>query len=273
MRTSLSLVCFFSLLLAACSGEIDRTEIIAAQCAEPPPIPVSTRSGEILQLDSIQFGERVRQQPGTFGSLGMNLDGRCSTSDETTHVCTRVPGSTVADKVDGDAGIDNAFGRRLLPMLSLLDERPSEAASGSSFLVLEGDGRATLHVGSRSRQIIVSIPITSVRLQDDRLDGLVTLSGVIPPAQFRESLAARANALLEPPTTELCSGSTLEGILGTIEQAADVRLDLVPNRAEQCNGVSIGLRFRATPVTSMPALPPTCAEQIANEANEAPDGG
>lgn len=258
-----------SFLAVGCDGAIDRTEVIAAECAEPPPVPVTPRSGEILRLDVVQFGERFRQEPGTFGALGMNLDGRCSTSDETTHVCTRVPGTTRADHADGEQGIDNSFGRGLLPMLASLDERPSEAASGTSFLVLEGEGRAKLHIGSRSGQILVSIPLTSVRLQDDRLDALVTLSAVIPPAELRESLVARANNLLEPPNTEFCNGSTLQGVLDGIDRAADVRLDLVPNRAEQCNGISIGLRFRATAVSRMPALPPTCAEQLANEA----DGG
>lgn len=263
MRTLLG---FFSILsVVACSGAVERTELIAAECAAKPPVPVTTRA-EILRLDVVQFGERFRQEPGSFASLGMNLDGRCSTTDETTHACTRVPGSTPSERADGDGGIDNAFGRALLPMLTLLDERPSDAASGTSFLVLEGGGRATLHVGSRSGQIIVSIPITSVRLAEGE-DGLVTLAGVIPPAEFRETIAARVNALVEPPNTELCTGVTLPSILDAVDRAADIRLDLVPNRNEQCNAISIGVRFRASPVTAMPALPPTCAEQIANDAN------
>lgn len=264
MRTFLSLSPL--LLLAACAGATDRTEVIAAECAEPPPVSVTERSGEILLLDVVELGEPFRQQPGSFGMLGMNLDGRCSTSDETTVVCTRVPGSSRNDHADGERGIDNAFGRALLPMLSLLNERPSEAASGTSFLVLEGGGRATLHIGSRSGRIILSIPITSVRLQDDRLDHLVTLAGVIPPNELRDSFAARANALLEPPSTDLCDGTTRQWILDAISQAADVRLDLVPNRAEQCNGISIGLRFRGTPVSAMPEQSETCEEQMARES-------
>lgn len=255
MRSPFFLFFFF---LAACSGAVDQTEVIAAECEEPPPVPITTRSGEILQLDAVQLGEKFRQEPATFGSLGMNLDGRCSTSDETTVVCTRVPGTTRNDHVDGERGIDNSFGRSLLPLLALLDEKPSEAASGTSFLVLEGDGRATLHVGSRSGQIIVSIPLTSVRLQDDRLDGLVTLAAVIPPEELRESLRKHVNALSDPPATDLCGSSTLEAILEAIDRAADVRLDLVPNRAEQCNGISIGMRFRASPASRVPDLPPAC---------------
>lgn len=256
------------LLVVGCSSS-EQTGVIEARCAEPPPVAVTERAGEILRLDTVRFGERFRQEPATSGALGMNLDGRCSTNDETTHVCTRVPGSSRGDHADGEDGIDNSFGRALLPMLSLLDERPSEASSGTSFLVFEGGGRATLHVGGRSGQILVSVPLASVRLQDDRLDALVTLSAVIPPAEFRESLSARANNLMEPPNTEICSGSTLDTILDAIDRAADVRLDLVPNRAEQCNGISIGLRFRATAVKEMPKLSPTCDEQLANEA----DGG
>ena len=255
-----SFLVFSSLFLFACSANSEQTGVIEAQCAEPPSVPITERSGEILRLDTVRFGERFREQPATSGTIGLNLDGRCSTSDEQTVTCTRVPGSTRAHHQDGENGIDNAFGSALLPMLSLLDERPSEAASGTSFLVLEGGGRATLHVGGRSGQIILSVPITSVRLVDDRLDALVTLSGVIPPAEFRESFRVRANALVEPPDTELCSGNTVEWILDAVDQTADVRLDLVPNRAEQCNGISIGFRFRATTVSEMPELLPTCAD-------------
>ena len=249
---------FIFLFATACSGAVDQTEVIAAQCEEPPPVSITTRSGEILRLDAVQFGEKFRQDAGTFGTLGMNLDGRCSTSDETTVACTRVPGSTRNDHVDGERGIDNAFGRSLLPLLTLLDEKPSEAASGTSYLVLEDGGRATLHVGARSGQIIVSIPLTSVRLEDVRLDGLVTLAAVIPPEELRESLRKHVNALSEPPATDLCGSATLEGILEAIDQSADVRLDLVPNRAEQCNGISMGMRFRASPASRVPDMPAAC---------------
>ena len=71
--------CFLSfifLFATACSGAVDQTEVIAAQCEEPPPVSITTRSGEILRLDAVQFGEKFRQDAGTFGTLGMNLDGR-----------------------------------------------------------------------------------------------------------------------------------------------------------------------------------------------------
>jgi hypothetical protein len=82
-------------------------------------------------------------------------------------------------------------------------------------------------------------------------------------------VSARANTLLEQPDTEIGGGSLVAGIRQSIDQAADVRLDPVPSRVEQCDGISIGLRFRATPVSAsaMPALEPACAEQIASEAD------
>jgi hypothetical protein len=243
-------------LMGGCTGA--ETGVIPAECSEPPSVPVTTRSGEILQLDVVQLGENIRQQPGTFASLGMNLDGRCSTSDDSTQACMRVPGSPRQRHADGEHGIDNAFGSALLPMLKLLEERPSESASGTSFLVLEGGGRATLHLGARPGRSILSVPITSVRLDEDRLDGLVTLAGVIPPAELRASFAAHANALLDPPEPELCSGSAMAGVLQGIDQAPDVRLDGAPNEGAQCDGISIGFRFRASPASRVPELPPPC---------------
>jgi hypothetical protein len=267
-----SFLCFCSVVagasfLAACDGAISETDVIAAQCAEPPPAAVTTRTGEILRLDVVQLGERFRQEPATFGDLGMNLDGRCSSSqDETTFTCARVSGDPRTNHVDGDAGIDNTFGRVLVPMLSLLDERPSEAASGTSFLALEGEGRATLHIGGRSGQIIVSIPLRNVRLDDTRLDALVTLAGVIPRAELVENVRARANALMEPPTTDLCSGTTRDWLIDAIQHSTDTLVSGAVDRNAECDGISIGLRFRASPATSVPALPPTCDEQIAKDA-------
>lgn len=253
-----SFLSFVLLFASACSGAVDQSDVIAAQCEEPPPVGVTSRRGEILRLDVVQFGEKFRQDAGTFGTLGMNLDGRCSTNDETTVGCTRAPGSSRGEHVDGERGIDNAFGQALLQLLTLLDEKPSEAASGTSYLVLEGEGRATLHVGSRSGRIVVAIPLTSVRLEDDRLDGLVTLAAVIPPEELRESLRKHVNALSDPPASDLCGSTTLESILEAVDRTADVRLDLVPNRAEPCNGISIGMRFRGAPASRVPELPPAC---------------
>lgn len=262
---------FFSVVaagVAACDGEVDQTDVIAAKCSEPPPIAVTTRSGEILRLDFVQLGETINRQPPTAPSLGMNLDGLCSTLDPTTFACAQIPGSVRASHFDGDGGVDNAFGRTIVPLMFSLEVRPSEAGSGTSFLVFEGGGRATLHLGARSGQIFLSIPLTSVRLDEGRLDSLIELAAVIPGAEFRESLRARANSLFSPPTLELCAGSTLEGILGAVEQAQDIPVDRIPNRSIPCDGISIGMRFRATPVTEseMPKLPPSCAEQMAGDA-------
>lgn len=68
-----------------------------------------------------------------------------------------------------------------------------------------------------------------------------TLSGVIPVEAFAQSV--RIAAARTSPS--LCSGSTIDGLLAQIRQAADVLVDGSQDPAKVCNGISIGIGFDA----------------------------
>jgi hypothetical protein len=268
MRTFLCLCSILAaaVIVSACDGAVDDEP--DPRCNEPPPAAITTRSGEVLRLDVVELGERLPNRAPSFASIGMNLDGRC-TKDALSRACSR-PGNRAGGwHSDGDVGIDNSFGHSFLSMLALLDATPSATASGNSFLVFEGGGRATLHLSMHPASgITVSIPLTGVRLAEGA-DGVVTLAAIIPRAAFREAVRVRGNALVNPPSTELCAGSFLESVLASIDDAADVPLDGTPNAPAECDGISIGARFRGTPVAEPPTLLPTCEEQMAREMQDA----
>lgn len=252
---------FFS--VAACNGAVDDDDQAAARCAAPPAAAVTTRS-DMLRLDVVELGERRGNVAQTSASIGMNLDGRCSTTARETHACVGLEGGLARFGVDGPDGVDNTFGTVILPLLLPFDATPSAGAGGTSFLVFEGEGRATLHLGTRAGHTRAIIPLTSVRTAAGP-DGLVTLAAIIPRDAFAQSIRAHANVLLDETSTELCAGSALEQVVATIEQAADVPLGGGGDPSAICDGISIGFRFRATPANAPPAIPPTCAEQLENE--------
>lgn len=70
---------------------------------------------------SLQLGETDRAgapSKDAWKKYGYDLDGVRSTK-ESTNVCTRVTGASSAAQEDGDEGIDNAFGKTILPNLPL----------------------------------------------------------------------------------------------------------------------------------------------------------
>jgi hypothetical protein len=76
--------------------------------------PTCTPSdGVVLAIDHLDFGES-----NTWQGLGFNLDGKVSTP-ASTDLCKPVSGGSKATAYpDGNNGIDNSFGRNIIPVLS-----------------------------------------------------------------------------------------------------------------------------------------------------------
>lgn len=62
-----------------------------------------------------EMGSDPREAP--WRTIGFDLDGHCTTADAPTSECT--PAEGLAVELDGDSGIDNTFGNRFFPVLSL----------------------------------------------------------------------------------------------------------------------------------------------------------
>lgn len=253
---------FSSILAAAsalgCDGSVEEEEERAKACAAPPRAPVTTTGPGILRLDAVDLAERDRR----FDSVGMNLDSTCTTLQTSTFACQPILHGV--RRADGHDGIDNAFGRGLVPLLMALDGRPSESASGTSYLVFEGEGRARLLLGARSGHVRAVIPLTAVRLEDTH-DGFVTLAAIASRKEVADNVRARAHALEDPPNVELCTPDSIRVIGDAVEQNADIPLSGVANAQQECDGISVAFRFRGEAAAEAPALPPTCAELAAEE--------
>lgn len=242
-----------ALAITACDGSIDDDR--AAVCAAPPRVPVTTTGPGVLRLDAVDLGERDRR----FDSLGMNLDATCTTGQAQTFACQ--PIANGVRRPDGHDGIDNGFGHGLVALLMTIDARPSESASGTSYLVFEGHGRAQLLLGARSGHVRAVIPLTAVRL-DDTHDGFVMLAAIAPRRELGDGIRARAHALPDLPDAALCSADSVHVIGDAVEQNADIPLSGVAAPEAECDGLSVAFRFRGEVVAEAPPLPPTCAEVI-----------
>ncbi len=71
-----------------------------------------------------------------------------------------------------------------------------------------------------------------------------TIAGVINTEEFVNGISAVAGRF----STDLCSGSTVEGIKGSIRQASDMLADGSQDPARSCDGISVGLGFTAKQV-------------------------
>lgn len=73
-----------------------------------------------------------------------------------------------------------------------------------------------------------------------------TIAGVINTAEFANGLRKIAGRFAK----DLCSGSTVDGIISSIQQASDMMADGSQNPNAPCDGISIGLGFTAKQVAN-----------------------
>lgn len=119
---------WLGIFLVACGG--GRVPIDLP--GQPPSRPTSgavpaSSTTQTFAIDHLLLGDDT-----TWRSLGFDLDHEDTTKDS-TNVCTRAAGAPEENQVDGDDGIDNAWGANVLPIIeSALDMKtPSANASGA----------------------------------------------------------------------------------------------------------------------------------------------
>ena len=115
--------------------------------AQPPPDPglAPTPSAvlTVLALQELFLGDSDRnfaQDPQAWKTFGYNVDGILSTHNGSNH-CKLAPGTVPSGvKPDGTDGIDNSFGKNLMPIIGALSSEPSywitNAIQSGEFTVL-----------------------------------------------------------------------------------------------------------------------------------------
>ncbi len=107
-----------SVIFAFATGVAQCGQIAPSTHATPPPDTGQPCPGtfdlKTFAIDSLDFGERTTDG---WASIGYDLDGKI-TGASSTDVCAQAAGAPRANQVDGNDGIDNAFGHLIAPGLA-----------------------------------------------------------------------------------------------------------------------------------------------------------
>jgi hypothetical protein len=130
-------------VVVGCSSDDAGGTTVAGVGKQPPSPAGATATGtdeRTFAVYSLQLGETDRAgvpSKDAWKKFGYDLDGQRSTKDSTS-VCTQVPGASKSAQEDGDEGIDNAFGKTILPLLPI--SGPSKTINDS----IQAEGTFTI---------------------------------------------------------------------------------------------------------------------------------
>lgn len=104
-----------------------------------PDAPAAAGGDEkTFAINKLFLGETDRNgvaNKDAWKAYGFNLDG-VSTTKESKDVCTRQAGASASNQEDGTEGVDNAFGKIIIPFLAPFSAAPSKTINDS---IAEGD--------------------------------------------------------------------------------------------------------------------------------------
>src|SRR6185503_2488905 len=115
MRYRLILV---ALVCARCACDTTPTDVTPPM---PGDEPTSSDTTMTFAVSSLLLGETTRAgalETWAWKKYGYDLDGLTTTKDS-TNVCTLHMGAPATNQVDGDGGVDNAFGALILPIIQV----------------------------------------------------------------------------------------------------------------------------------------------------------
>ncbi len=132
-----------SIVAIGCGGSDESSPTTTGAGRVPPSPsggPTTGTDERTFAVFSLQLGETDRTgavNRDAWKKYGYNLDGLTTTRDS-KDVCTQAAGATKANQEDGDEGIDNAFGKVILPLLPITG--PSKQLNDS----IQGEGAFTI---------------------------------------------------------------------------------------------------------------------------------
>lgn len=135
---------------------------------------------------------------------------------------------------------------------------PINGAYINNGVFVNGTGGATvqlsLSIQGQALSLTINKAIITFKHQppNDIVDG--TIAGVISTEEFVNGISSVAGRF----STDLCSGSTVEGIKDSIRQASDMLADGSQQPGAACTGISVGLGFSG--------------KRVANPTKTAPEG-
>jgi hypothetical protein len=132
------------------------------------------------------------------------------------------------------------------------DVKSSKVVFDKSYLVQNtwvSGSNSTLNlsiaVAGYSLTLPISNAVITMDLQEDHKGAMNgTIAGILPTEQLISELKKIIGSL----GSNLCSGSTVEGILNQIRQASDILTDGTQDPNKTCDGISVGIGFTAKQV-------------------------
>lgn len=97
------------------------------------PLPPQATEGWTVAVERLFLGETDRSgvaNKDAWKAYGRNVDGVVSTKDS-VGLCQRVAGASSSNQADGNNGIDNAFGKVIIPFIAPFLASPSKTASAA----------------------------------------------------------------------------------------------------------------------------------------------
>lgn len=194
-----------------------------------------------LTLTGVDFGDATMSE---WEGIGFNLDGLCTTASS-ANVCSLASGASPQVQDDGSNGIDNSYGENLCAVFDTLAGNGACSTKLTEvYLQSDANGDGTLVVGS------MVYPAHDIHVALSGSGGMA--GGVLPTAGVAAAWQNAAPCI----STSLCSGSALQSILTSLDQAADIGADGTDTAGSACDGISFGMKFTgSTPVTSLPSAP------------------
>ncbi len=109
---------------------------------KPTGAPTTAAEEMTFAVDSLSLGEATRAgatSSEAWKEFGYNLDG-LRTTKTSSDVCTRTAGAAAANQEDGTEGVDNAFGKVIIPILKPFTATPSRTVTDE----IRNDGAFTI---------------------------------------------------------------------------------------------------------------------------------
>jgi hypothetical protein len=154
------------------SGGTDAGNVDAGPSAVPPALPpgatASTQTtAQNFAIKNIYLGDELNATTQTYewGNYGYNIDG-LETTAQSTNVCTLATGAEKQNQTDGPGGVDNSFGKTIIPLLNTVEPNISATISNSiqagSFTIMLDtvglDSTATQTASGITGQVFGGVP-------------------------------------------------------------------------------------------------------------------
>lgn len=285
--------------------------------------PIATQ-GTVLALDTLLVGDTdpdgSPNSANGWKNYGFDLDGLVTSGSPTVECLPNSGANPMSVFADGPGGIDNSFGKNILPIFLALSPDVSAQANAT---IAAGQMTLLLHLtdlgaGADQAPILARLyggvqtpappvwdgsdcwpmnpdsltdpadPTTAkVVFDQSALANQVWSSGTVPTLRVQlaggglaldlvihqarvsmsldashthadagqiagvldtEELVAQVTDLAGSFDPSLCSGPTIDSILAQVRQASDILADGTQDAQTMCNGISIGLGFKMSPV-------------------------